>query len=221
MAGIGSVTMILFSFLALNFFCNIAFAFDPPPLQDFCVADLNSSVRVNGLPCIDPEKVDADDFFYRGLNLPGNTSNPRGSSFTAVTVNQIPGLNTLGMVIARFDFEPNGFNLPHYHARATEVFTVLEGSMEVGFVTALPNYRLYRKVLEKGDVYVVPVGLVHYQRNVGAGNVVALSALNSQKPGVTELPNVVFGTYPDIDTDYLASAYYLDRKIVEELQGKF
>ncbi|KAH6812771.1 RmlC-like cupins superfamily protein [Perilla frutescens var. frutescens] len=213
--------VILLSILALNFFCNTAFAFDPSPLQDFCVADLTSSVRVNGLPCIDPAKVEADNFFFRGLHLPGNTSNPMGAAFTAMTVSQIPGLNTLGIVIARLDFEPNGFLPPHFHARATEIITVLEGSMEVGFVTSNPSFRHYSKVLEKGDVFVVRVGLVHYQRNVGAGKIVAIAALNSQNPGITALPNAVFGANPDIDSGYLARAFALDRKTVEDLQAKF
>lgn len=176
---------------------------------------------MNGLPCTDPSKVQADDFFASGLQLPGNTSNPMGSAFTAITVNRMPGLNTLGIVIARLDFEPNGFLPPHFHARATEILTILEGSMEVGFVTSSPSFRLYKKVLEKGDVFVVPVGLVHYQRNVGTGKIVAIAALNSQNPGITALPNAIFGASPDIDSGFLASAFALDKETVEELQRKF
>ncbi|XP_057782722.1 putative germin-like protein 2-1 [Salvia miltiorrhiza] len=214
-------SVILLSILALVFFSNIVFAYDPSPLQDFCVADLTNTVRLNGLPCKDPAKVEAEDFFFSGLHVGGNTSNPMGSAFSAVTVNQMPGLNTLGVVIARLDFEPNGFLPPHFHARATEILTVLEGSMEVGFVTSSPSFRHYKKVLEKGDVFVVPVGLIHYQRNVGAGSIVAIAALNSQNPGITALPNAVFGANPDIDSGYLARAFDLDKKTVEELQQKF
>lgn len=177
---------------------------------------------MNGLmACKDPAKVEADDFFFSGLDLAGNTSNPMGSAFSAVTVNQIPGLNTLGIVIARLDFNPDGFLPPHFHARATEILTVLEGSMEVGFVTSNPSFRHYSKVVERGDVFVVPVGLVHYQRNVGPGKIVAIAALNSQNPGITPLPNVVFGPNPDINTDYLSRAFALDTKIVEHLQEIF
>lgn len=96
--------------------------------------------------------MEADDFFSSGLHLPGNTSNPMGAAFKAVTVNQMPGLNTLGIVIARLDFERKGFLPPHFHARATEILTVLKGSMEVGFVTSNPSFRHFKKVLQKGGV---------------------------------------------------------------------
>ncbi|THF99739.1 hypothetical protein TEA_001141 [Camellia sinensis var. sinensis] len=59
--------------------CSVASAFDNSPLQDFCVADNSSSVLVNGLVCKDPKLVQANDFLFRGLHLPGNTSNAVGS----------------------------------------------------------------------------------------------------------------------------------------------
>ncbi|PIN03620.1 hypothetical protein CDL12_23856 [Handroanthus impetiginosus] len=202
-------------------FLSISFAFGPLPLQDFCVADSTSTVRINGLPCKDPETVKADDFFFRGLHLPGNTTNPYGAAVTPMTVAQVPGLNTLGLGIARLDLEPNGFFPPHFHPRATEILTVLEGSLEVGFVTSNPGYKHLSKVLEKGDAYVVPVGLIHYQRNVARGNTVVIAAVNSQNSGIIAVPDAVFGAKPDINSDYLARAFLLDKKIVEELQAKF
>ncbi|KAH6812766.1 RmlC-like cupins superfamily protein [Perilla frutescens var. frutescens] len=210
-------SVILLSILSLNFFSNIAFAFDPSPLQDFCVADLTCSVRMNGYPCIDPAKVEADNFFFGGLHLAGNTSNPTGSAFTAVTADQIPGLNTQGLALARIDFEANGFLPPHFHGRAAEIVTVLEGSLEVGFVTSYPNYKHYSKVVKKGDVFVFPFGLVHYLRNVGAGNVVAMAMYNSQNPGLTFLPHAVLGANPGINAGFLSRVFVLDKKIVEEL----
>ncbi|CAK7355783.1 unnamed protein product [Dovyalis caffra] len=86
----------------------------------------------------------------------------------------------------------------HTHPRATEIMTVLEGSLEVGFVTSNLENRLITKILQKGDVFVFPVGLVHYQRNVGNGNVVAISDLSSQNPGVITIANAVFGSAPEI-----------------------
>ncbi|KVD98176.1 hypothetical protein Ccrd_024126, partial [Cynara cardunculus var. scolymus] len=60
--------------------CSLALASDPSPLQDFCVADPNSRVLVNGVVCKDPNLVKADDFLYRGLNLMGDTSMGVGSN---------------------------------------------------------------------------------------------------------------------------------------------
>ncbi|KAH6827533.1 RmlC-like cupins superfamily protein [Perilla frutescens var. hirtella] len=215
-------SLILLSILALNFFSNITFAFDPSPLQDFCVADISSSARFGGgRQCKDPATVEANDFFFSGLHLAGNASNPSGSAATAVSVNQIPGLNTLGMILVRVDLRRNGFFPPHFHHRATELVTVLEGSVEIGFVTSNPSYKNFRKVVRRGDVFVVPVGLVHYARNVGRGNAVALVVFNSQNPGFTLVPDAVFGAEPAIDGDFLSRAFMLDKEIVEELQNKF
>ncbi|KAM1004408.1 hypothetical protein ACFX2C_004609 [Malus domestica] len=211
--------LLFFAFLAVT--SSIALASDPSSLQDFCVADATSSVLVNGRVCKDPKLVEANDFFFSGLHLAGNTSNAVGSRVTPVSVAQIGGLNTLGISVARIDFAPWGLNPPHTHPRATEILTVLEGSLKVGFVTSNPENRLISKVLQKGDVFVFPVGLVHFQQNVGYGNAVAIVALSSQNPGVIAIANAVFGSNPDIPADILAKAFQVDTKAIYGLQSKF
>ncbi|OVA20855.1 Germin [Macleaya cordata] len=97
----------------LAFSCRyLALAFEPSPLQDFCVADKSSSALVNGMVCKDPKLAQAEDFFFAGLHVPGNTSNNQGSKVTPVNVAQIPGLNTFGISMARVDYAPWG--LVHY-----------------------------------------------------------------------------------------------------------
>ncbi|KAL7590548.1 hypothetical protein Lser_V15G39746 [Lactuca serriola] len=201
--------------------CSIALASDSSPLQDFCVADFNGPVLVNGFACKDPKLVQADDFFVSGLHLMGNTSNAMGSKGTLVTVAQLPGLNTLGISMARIDFAPWGVNPPHTHPRATEILTILEGTIQVGFITSNPENRLITKVLQKGDVFVFPQGLVHFQRNVGNGNAIGIAGLSSQNPGVNTVGNVVFGAKPDIPDDLLAKAFQVDVNIIDQIQSKF
>ncbi|XP_016648468.1 PREDICTED: putative germin-like protein 2-1 isoform X2 [Prunus mume] len=210
--------LLLLAFLAI--ISSIALASDPSSLQDFCVADLMISVLVNGVVCKDSKLVDANDFFFSGLHLAGNTSNAVGSHVTPVNVAQISGLNTLGISIARIDYAPWGINPTHTHPRASEILTVLEGSLKVGFVTSNPENRHITKVLQKGDVFVFPVGLVHYQQNVGYGNAVAIAALSSQNPGVITITNVVFGSKPDISADILAKAFQVDENAVYNFQSK-
>lgn len=176
---------------------------------------------MNGAACKDPSLVQAKDFFFSGLRVAGNTSNPVGSKVTLATVMQIPGLNTLGVAMARVDYAPWGINPPHYHPRASEILTVLEGSLEVGFITSNPENRQVRTVLKKGDAFVFPKGLVHYQRNLGSTNAVAISSLSSQNPGVVTIANAVFGSTPDIASDILVKALQLDGNIVKYLQSKF
>ncbi|ERN01870.1 hypothetical protein AMTRI_Chr06g197990 [Amborella trichopoda] len=196
-------------------------ASDPSPLQDFCVADNYSKVFVNGKVCKDPKLATANDFFFAGLDKPGNTSNPVGSKVTPVNVMQIAGLNTLGISLARIDFAPGGQNPPHTHPRATEILTVLEGTLYVGFVTSNPENRLISKILNKGDVFVFPVGLIHFQQNVGYSNAVAIAALSSQNPGVITIANAVFGANPPISDVVLAKAFQIDKQLVDKLQASF
>lgn len=170
---------------------------------------------------MDSTLVQATHFVYTGLHLPGNTSNPLGSKVTPVTVGQLPGLNTLGIALARIDYAAWGVIPPHAHPRATEILTVLEGSIEAGFVTSNPDNKLISKVLQKGDVFVFPMGLVHYQRNVGNGSAVSLSGLSSQNPGIITVANSVFGSDPEIGDDVLAKAFQVDKTVIEELQAKF
>ncbi|KAL1189598.1 Germin-like protein subfamily 1 member 14 [Cardamine amara subsp. amara] len=57
-----SLILITISALVISF----AKAYDPSPLQDFCVAinDLKNGDFVNGKFCKDPKQVKAEDFFY-------------------------------------------------------------------------------------------------------------------------------------------------------------
>ncbi|KAF5207413.1 Germin-like protein [Thalictrum thalictroides] len=211
----------IFFLLFLACICTNVSAFEPSPIQDFCIADTTSSARVNGLVCKNPMMAEANDFFFSGLHLLGNTSNMVGSKVTPVNVVQVPGLNTLGISMARIDFAPKGINPLHTHPRASEIFTVVEGTLFVGFVTSNPENRLISKVLNKGDVFVFPMGLIHFQQNVGNGNAVAIAALSSQNPGVITIANAVFGSNMAISTEVLTKAFQVDAKVISRLQEQF
>ncbi|XP_027349118.1 germin-like protein subfamily 1 member 16 isoform X3 [Abrus precatorius] len=177
---------------------SLASAYDPSPLQDFCVA------------------INETD---GGMCKPGNTANPLGSQVTPVFVDQLPGLNTLGISLARIDFAPKGLNPPHTHPRGTEILIVLEGTLYVGFVTSnQDNNRLFTKVLNKGDVFVFPIGLIHFQLNVGYGNAVAISGLSSQNPGTIIIANALFKANPPISPEVLSKAFQVDKKVIDQLQ---
>ncbi|XP_021833320.1 germin-like protein subfamily 1 member 7 [Prunus avium] len=195
----------LISTLAILAFATfLASASDPSPLQDFCVA-----INDTKSPGI-----------Y--INMHYITQNPVGSTVTPASVDQIAGLNTLGISLARIDFGPNGLNPPHTHPRGTEILVVLEGTLYVGFVTSNGDgNHLFTKVLNKGDVFVFPIGLIHFQLNVGHVNAVALAALSSQNPGVITIANAVFGSKPPINPDVLAKAFQVDNKVVNYLQKQF
>ena len=123
--------------------------------------------------------------------------------------------------MVRIDYEPYGQNPPHTHPRATEILTVLEGTLYVGFVTSNPKNRLISKVLYKGDVFVFPIGFIHFQLNVGKTKAVAIAALSSQNPSVITIANAVFGSDPPINPDVLTRAFQLDKSVVKYLQSRF
>jgi quercetin dioxygenase-like cupin family protein len=204
-----------------------AMAFDPSPLQDFCVADRNSPVRVNGFPCKDAKDVNVDDFFLEAnLDKPMDTTKSKaGSNVTLINVMKLAGLNTLGISMARIDYAPKGQNPPHTHPRATEILTVFEGTLYVGFVTsnqANGENKLFTKTLNKGDVFVFPQGLIHFQFNPSYDKpAVAIAALSSQNPGAITIANAVFGSNPPISDDVLAKAFQVDKKAVDWLQAQF
>ena len=155
------------------------------------------------------------------MNIVGNTDNKVGSNVTTVNVDTLPGLNTLGISLVRIDFAPYGENPPHTHPRGTEILVVLEGTLFVGFVTSNPENRLFTKTLNKGDVFVFPVGLIHFQFNVGKTNAIAISGLSSQNAGVITIADAVFGSNPPINPNVLTKAFQLDKNVVEELQKEF
>ena len=162
-----------------------------------------------------------EDFYFSGLHMAGNTSNKQGSTMAAVNVAQIAGLNTLGISLARVDYAPYGQNPPHIHPRATEILTVLEGSLYVGFITSNPENKLFSKVLNKGDVFVFPQGMIHFQFNYGTNKAIAIAALSSKNPGVITIANTVFGSNPSISGDILAKAFQVDKKMVDHIQAQF
>ena len=142
-----------------------------------------------------------------------------------MNVNNLAGLNTLGVSLARLDFAPYGLNPPHTHPRATEVLFVLEGTLNVGFVTSNPpnnmKNQLFTKTLNPVDVFVFPEGLIHFQFNVGKTNAVAFAGFGSQNPGVITIANAVFGSDPLISPAVLAKAFQVDKKVIDLLEAQF
>nr|XP_027092233.1 germin-like protein subfamily 1 member 7 [Coffea arabica] len=208
---------------------SLAVASDPSPSQDFCVAinDPNTAgwfgVFVNEKICKYPKVVNADDFFFQGLNKLGNAANRQGSNVTAANVNNLAGLNTMGVSLAGLDFVPYGLNPPHTHPRATEVLFVLEGTLHVGFVTSNPpkniKNQLLMKTLNPGEIPQYSQGLIHFQFNVGKMNAVAFAGFSSQNPQVNTIANAVFESNPPISLDSLTKALLLDNKVIDLLEA--
>ncbi|KAI3934593.1 hypothetical protein MKX01_034047 [Papaver californicum] len=116
------LTVILFLTLS-------CFSTDPDPLQDFCVADLNSTNIMNGFPCKPESQVTSDDFFYSGLMNEPSTDNPFGLGVVRGDVFNFPGVNTLGLTVSRADLAPGGIIPLHV--------------MKVGELSIIPRGRVH------------------------------------------------------------------------------
>jgi quercetin dioxygenase-like cupin family protein len=117
------------------------------------------------------------------------------------------------------EFAPGGVNPPHSHPRASEAGIVIEGSVYVGFLTT--NNTLFSKVINGGEMFVVPRGLVHFQWNVGQVKARLITAFNSQLPGAAVLPSTLFGSFPEIPNAVLTKTFRTDDKTVNNLKSKF
>ncbi|KAM2182718.1 hypothetical protein COP2_034055 [Malus domestica] len=176
------------------------------------------AVKVNGFVCKDAANATAEDFFFTGLAKPGLTNNTFGSLVTLANVEKIPGLNTLGVSLARIDYAPGGINPPHTHPRATEIVYVLEGELDVGFITTAN--KLIRKTTKQGEVFVFPKGLVHFQNNNGKSPASMIAAFNSQLQGRVKIALTLFAATPEVPENVLTKTFQVGTKQVDKIKSK-
>jgi quercetin dioxygenase-like cupin family protein len=194
---------------------------DPDPLQDFCVAKNATAAdpTINGAVCKPIGEVSSTDFKSAVLKNVGNTSNPEKVAVTAANVATFPGVNTQGISMVRIDWAKGGINPPHVHPRATEILFLVEGSLYVGFISTTNN-TLFATYLQKGELFIFPRGLIHFQLNVGNSNAFAISALNSQNFGVSQVAAALF-TPTNLDEQVLTKGFRTTEDVVQTIQKGF
>lgn len=165
-----------------------------------------NETNVSTFPCKSP--VSARDFAFSGLTNFTKNIGVLGSKVTFAFVTQFPAVNTLGISGARIDFAKNGVNPPHEHPRGTELFYILKGTVYAGLVDT--NNNLYQTTLTEGDLFVFPVGLVHYQMEVGEGEASAFAAFDSQNPGRLDVVASLLGSNPPVQKEVIESAFGVD-----------
>lgn len=191
---------------------------DRDPLQDYCIADNQSPLFINGVPCIDPNKAKPPHFTTSVLSKPAST-NTSQFGFTVRVINTVdlPGLNTLGMTMSRIDIVPKGSVPPHSHPRASEVTICLKGQLLVGFVDT--SNRLYQQTLRPGDSFVFPKGLLHFLYNLDTRvPVLLVSGFSSQKPGTQIASIAAFKSIPDIPEEVLENAFKITNQDVSRIR---
>ncbi|XP_022775562.1 germin-like protein subfamily 1 member 1 [Durio zibethinus] len=191
---------------------------DPDPLQDYCIADTKSPLFLNGAPCLNPSLAHSSHFTTSALAKPGDTkSNPIGFSITLTTLANLPGINTMGLTMARVDIASNGLVPPHSHPRASEVTICLKGVLLVGFVDT--SNRLFTQQLGPGDSFVFPRALIHFLYNLDSRNpALAVSGLSSQNPGVQIASRAIFVSNPSIPDVILEKAFQISSTDIAKIR---
>ncbi|KAL5698230.1 Auxin-binding protein ABP19a [Ranunculus cassubicifolius] len=180
---------------------------------DFCVGDLKGPLTPSGYHC--KAKVTVDDFVYSGLAAAGNTTNIISAAVTPAFAAQFPGLNGLGISIARLDLAPGGVIPFHTHPAGNEVLLVLSGAIDCGFVSSANT--VYLKTLKRGDVMIFPQGLLHFQINSGNHPAIASVTFSSSSPGLQILDFALFAN--DLPTQLVAKTTFLDPTTIKKLKS--
>ncbi|PHT31463.1 putative germin-like protein 9-2 [Capsicum baccatum] len=176
-------------------------ASDPDILSDFIAPEKQNS-------------VDANFFTYTAMRGIFQKSVDKCTT-TKATKAEFPVLNGQGVSLAVLQFPPGSVNPPHYHSRATGLFLLLEGVLEVGFVDTKDV--LYTQRLKAGDIFLFPKGLQHYQYNFDPKKkAVGVAALGSASPGTVSLPSSIFNS--GISELVLAKSFKTDVKTIKKIK---
>lgn len=183
--------------------------------SDFCIGDLTAPETPSGYHCKNPANVTADDFAFSGLGAAGNTTNLIKAAVTPAFDAQFPGLNGLGISMARLDLAAGGVVPMHTHPEANELLLVVQGSIATGFISS--SNQFYYKVLHKGDIMVYPKGLLHFQINARGKNAIAFVSFSSSNPGLQILDFALFAN--NIPTSLLQKSTFLNAAQIKMLKG--
>lgn len=203
--------------MVLQFFVTLSFLFSltHASVVDFCVADLSLPNGPEGYACKKPEKVTVDDFVFTGLGVSGSINNLIKAAVKPAFAAQFPGLNGLGLSLARLDLLVDGVVPMHTHPGGSEILFVTQGVITAGFVSSANG--VYVKALNKGDTMVFPQGLLHFQINSGKNPATAIVSFSSANPGLQITDFALFGN--DLPSDILEETTFLDDAQVQKLKG--
>ncbi|XP_034677191.1 germin-like protein [Vitis riparia] len=183
-------------------------------VQDFCVADLTAPQGPAGYSCKTPAEVTADDFMYSGLSVPGNTSTLFNAAINTAFVDKFPGLNGLGVSMARADIAPGGVIPMHTHPGASEIILIAKGSVTAGLISS--DNTVYLKTLKEGEIMVFPQGLLHFQVNTGRTQALLWVSFGSPNPGLQILSNALFSN--NLPSELIEKTTFLDDNEVKRLK---
>ncbi|KAG6549365.1 hypothetical protein Mapa_009083 [Marchantia paleacea] len=179
-------------------------AADPEAITDFVVpAGVNAST-LDG------------SFFTSTLLRDVKLIEGTAATVTPVNVKVFPALEGLGVSFAMFQFPPQTINSLHIHPRASEILFVVEGSLDVGIIDS--TNKMFHQRLLKGDLFVFPKGLVHFQINTDKHQkATALGGFSSSNPGLIRLAPNLFKS--GISDSVLQKSFGVSLEVVKNLKA--
>ncbi|KAK9705568.1 hypothetical protein RND81_07G067000 [Saponaria officinalis] len=199
--------------LAVFFTLSLLIRVSHAIVEDYCVGDLTLPKTPSGYACKDPSKVTVDDFIFTGFRVAGATTNIYKNHLNLAFANAYPGLNGLGISIARIDIGVGGVVPIHTH-RTSEVFLCVKGRIIAGIIDT--NNTAYYKTLEVGDVMIFPQALLHFQVNAGDTPALAFVSLNSPNPGLQVIDDSLFAG--NLPSELVEKIMLLDPEQVKKLK---
>ncbi|BFI09948.1 protein MpCupin47 [Marchantia polymorpha subsp. ruderalis] len=79
--------------------------------------------------------------------------------------------------------------------------------------------KLYAKVVKKGEAFIFPRVLLHFQLNKGKVLASSLNVLNSQNPGIQLMPSALFGS--GLDREMLEKSFFMNATQFAALENIF
>ncbi|KAK7261748.1 hypothetical protein RIF29_28067 [Crotalaria pallida] len=183
---------------------------------DFCVADLKGAETPSGYPCKPLSKVTIDDFVFS--KFPKPTKNFFNFSAVVASVDQFPALNGLGFSIVLVEIEA-GASVPlHTHPDATEVIIAGNDNIIAGFISSADN-KVFVKTLSKGNIMVLPQGLLHFVMNNGKEKASLTVIFTSVRASVQTVAVALFAS--NFDSNLISKTTFLDHAEIKKLKGIF
>jgi len=147
----------------------------------------------------------------------------KGGATKAANIETFPILTGLGISTTLGFLDACGINTPHVHPRATEFLTVVEGTVDFGYilenglVAAGQNAEIAGS-LGKFEGTVFPMGSIHYQFNPECKPATFVAALNNEDPGTSQVAQNFFNLNAGVLNATLGFPKTIDGKNIEEFR---
>jgi len=134
------------------------------------------------------------------IKFPFNSGNAVGKGGKVVVASRanFPPLVKSNIAAAVGFLEPCGMNTLHTHPRATEFLTVVEGTVQTGFILENGLTNEFNTTLNQYEGTVFPQGSIHYQFNPNCAPAVFVAGLNAEDPGTSQLAQNILAVEDDV-----------------------